>query len=291
VDTSFSQVRAAVEKYARQSRASEVGSGKKPAPLDVQQLAKDRGLEAGQIALSDPIQVQQHELGKTFEFDFSTGRFERIPFHLMAYRDAVPLHKPEQIRGENFEVHFLYWKTSQQEPFVPELKDIREEVVDAWKLHAALALAEAEGKAMAEKAKQSGKTLKELFADNKDLTVTDTNEFTWMTTGFVPAGMGMPALSSVDGVQHAGPDFMRSVFSLAVGQAGVAVNQPRSIVYVVRISSESPSDETLREMFLQIGASMELQHVAAMDRQGIRRDWFDAIQREMDLKWIRPPQS
>jgi len=135
--------------------------------------------------------------------------------------------------------------------------------------------------------------LKEVFADDKQHKVVETNEFTWMTAGMVPSGMGMgaPGLSPVDGVEHAGSDFMQSVFALDVGQTGVAFNQPHTFVYVTRVASESPSDDALREMFLQIGASMELQQIAMMDRQDIRRLWLQSIEREMNLEWVRPPQS
>ena len=253
-------------------------------------------MTAGNVPLSDPNKVQETDLGKTQGFDFQSMSFEPIPFHVLAYRDGIPLFKPDQIRGAstdaNADAEFLYWKTQEEPPFVPELKDIRDEVVDAWKTREALALAEAEAKALAEKARESKKPLKETFSDKPELKVAETNPFTWMTRGFLPVNMGgSPTLSSVDQVEHAGMEFMRSVFKLKVGDVGTAVNQPKTVVYVVRVQSESPSEEALREQFLQTGNSSELQQIAFFDKMDVRRDWIESIRRELNVKWERQPQS
>lgn len=291
VDATFNEIRRTVEKYARQLKTAELSGTAKPQPPNLEKLAGEREMEFKSIPLCDPTEVQQYDLGKTFGFDFSSMSFERIGFHILAYRDGIPLMKPEEIRGDNFDVHFLYWKTKEQDPYVPALKDIHEEVVDAWKQREALNVAQTEAKNLAEKARQSNASLKETLAKIDEFNVTETNEFSWMTMGFVPAGMGMPALSSVDGVDNAGQEFMKAVFALKPNGVGIAVNQPHSVVYVVRIISESPSEDALRETFLQTGASMELRHVAMMDREELRRIWFNAIEQEMVVKWVRAPQS
>jgi hypothetical protein len=254
-------------------------------------------MTGGSTPLADPNAIQETELGKAEGFDFSSMNFAPIPFHVLAYRDEIPLFKPDQIRGSaaggNPDAEFLYWKSNEEKPFTPELKTARDEVVEAWKLREALILAESEAKTLAEKARKSGKPLAEAFADNKDLKVEATNEFTWMTRGFLPANMGgpPPTLSTVESVEHAGPDFMKSVFQLKPGEVSAAVNHPKSVVYVVRLVSESPSDEILREHFLQTGNSTELRQIAFLDKMEIRRNWFDELRREMNLKWERDPQS
>jgi hypothetical protein len=132
---------------------------------------------------------------------------------------------------------------------------------------------------LADKARTANAPLAESIGKQDNLKVAETNEFSWMTTGSVPMGMGMgmPALSSVDGVDFAGQEFMQSVMALKPGEVGVAVNQPHTVVYVVRIVSESPPEEALREMFLQTGNSMELQQVAQMERSDMRRSWIEQL--------------
>jgi hypothetical protein len=131
-----------------------------------------------------------------------------------------------------------------------------------------------------------------VFADSKELKVVETNQFSWMTRGALPASMGgAPALSSVDHVDYAGQEFMRAVFQLKPGGVGSAVNQPRTVAYVVRIASEFPSEEILREQFLQTGGTRELQQIAFLDRMDVHRSWFEALRREMNVKWERTPNS
>jgi hypothetical protein len=95
----------------------------------------------------------------------------------------------------------------------------------------------------------------------------------------------------VDNVEMAGEDFMRSVFALHTGEVGTAPNQPKTTIYVVRVASEFPSEEVLREQFLQSGNSEDLQQIARFDRVELQQDWFEALRRDMNLTWVRDPQS
>jgi hypothetical protein len=171
------------------------------------------------------------------------------------------------------------------------LADIREKVVDAWKQRESRKLAQSEAQRLVEAAKKSGKSLKETFADRSDLGVKETNEFSWLSTGLTPASMGEPGLSFVDGVESPGEEFMRAVFALHAGEVGTALNQPETVVYIVRLVSELPGEEALRAEFLQSGRSFEIQRIAALDGQQSIRDWLGNLETEMNLKWHRPPRG
>ena len=289
----FEEISRAIEKYSRDRRSAEVTKKAPPIAPDLPKLAEKHNMTIGTTALADPTQIQETELGKTRGFTRTST--DPIPFHVIAYLDGIPEWTPSIIRGtrenNNFDVLFMYWKTKEEPPVVPTLKDIREEVVDAWKTQQAVTVAEEEAKRLAETAKQSGQKLKEVFANKKDLKVADTNQFTWMTRGFVPGMGGVPQLSAVDSVENPGQDFMKAIFKLKVGQVGTAMNQPKSIVYVVRIDSELPSEEVLREQFLQSGNSFDLRQIAVTDRMELREFWFQSIRKDMNVKWEREPQS
>jgi hypothetical protein len=98
-------------------------------------------------------------------------------------------------------------------------------------------------------------------------------------------------LSQVNGAEMAGPDFMEGVFSLRAGEVGVAVNNPETIVYVVRVMSESPPAATLREMFLASGITSDVVSIARMEQARIYSDWYQSLEEEMDVKWLREPES
>ncbi len=164
-------------------------------------------------------------------------------------------------------------------------------MVLAWKMSRALEKAKEQAQQLAEQAEAAKQPLQELFADDEDHEVTRTNSFSWMSTGFTAAGFGMPAISQVDGVQDIGSEFMEAVFQLRAGQTGVAVNQPQTYVYVVRVDSITPSEDLLRQRFLQTGISMEVAFLADTDSFELRRQWLDDLEAEMNVEWLRPPQT
>ena len=73
--------------------------------------------------------------------------------------------------------------------------------------------------------------------------------FSWLTR---PAeyALSQPRMSEVTGLAQLGDDFMKNVFKLSPGQAGVAPNNPLTIYYVVQVESDEPSVETMRENFM-----------------------------------------
>ena len=183
---------------------------------------------------------------------------------------------------------------------VPELDEVREQVIAAWKMKQALPLAQAEAEQMAKQAREAGKPLGEVFPESAD-TVISTSQFSWMTRGSMPGGMGgRPMLSPVNGiadnqpvnVSGAGNEFMRSIFGLDVGQVGTATNEPQAFVYVVRIESEDLSEEDRREAFYayatsSTGLTQEIYSLAQEDQAEIIRDWFLAIEKDYGVKWAR----
>ena len=110
-----------------------------------------------------------------------------------------------------------------------------------------------------------------------------------LTTGSLAFGSGSPSLSAVPGIDLAGVEFMEAVFSLQPGQTGVAPNQSHRTLYVVRVVSQEPTDDVLKEMFLESGLSRPVQMVAQSDLMQTGREMFAGLNKEMDLVWERPP--
>ena len=78
------------------------------------------------------------------------------------------------------------------------------------------------------------------------------------------------------GVDQAGMEFMRSVFTLQAGQVGLAMDQPGKIVYVVRLINFTPGEETLWRQF-------------AVEAAGTERD--DAIAGSTAVRPERPVEN
>lgn len=187
---------------------------------------------------------------------------------------------------------YLAWKTDEKEAYVPELSDVRDEVERSWKMIKARELARKRAETLAGEAQQADKSLRDAFSDRKDLSVATTPSFTWLTRGAAGAlDSQTPArLSEVEGVQDAGPDFMREAFSLGVGETGQAMNQPQTICYVIRVVTLEPSREFLRNTFM-VDAYSTYAAASLEDRQEAMSAWIKGIENEAHLTWKRPPDE
>ncbi len=131
-------------------------------------------------------------------------------------------------------------------------KNVRQEVLHAWKLKQARDLARKHAESMAEEAAKTGATLKGAFPDLPQDQIISPPPFSMLTEGSVPRGSSPapPRLSEVEGVPMVGQDFMRAVFNLEINQTGVAMNLPQTVVYVVQLIKYSPPQDVLWQIFL-----------------------------------------
>lgn len=154
---------------------------------------------------------------------------------------------------------YAYWKREDVAPRVPELAEVKTEVVSAWKLAQAKPLAEQRANSLAEKAKAAGQPLATVMSgetitgktDGTPISVRETPKFTWLSSPqnmpfqFNPMFMPPPQLSFIDGVSQAGNNFMKKVFEeLGPGDYGVAPNESGLIYYVVQVKQRdaTPSE-------------------------------------------------
>lgn len=283
---SLDEIKAAIDAYGRQVRRLDVSkSGAKPKPVDYEKLATDRGFTAGKIDATDVIGIEDYELGKAYEMTFTSWPPQRVSFAQKAFLDSSQPYRAERIKSAELDVEFLYWNVAEKQAYVPELKDIRDEVIDAWKRREAFVIAKAEAEKLAKEAAPD-KALGESLSAHDGLNIIQPAPFSWMSTGSTPfGGAGAPTLSQVDGVEAAGNEFMRSVFSLKKGEVGVAVDQPQAMVYVVRIAAEIPSDEILKEQFLASGVTPEVSQIAFVEIEDVWQDWYKDLEREMEVTW------
>ena len=192
--------------------------------------------------------------------------------------------------GSENGISYIYWKTTEEPEYVPDFAEAREQVEQAWRMAKALDVAKDDAAKLIARIEASGETLAEFFANNEDITkneIIETNEFSWMSTGFTAASFGVPALSHVDGVESTGTEFMEAVFAMQPGEVGVAINQPQTIVYLVRIISETPSEDLLRQRFLQSGITSEIAYLSDVENFELRRKWYADLETEMGVVWLR----
>lgn len=168
----------------------------------------------------------------------------------------MSLYAPQRADAPN--ARYAYWKIEEIAERVPDLKEevTRELVVKEWKFEKARELAEKRAAELADIAKKasgdlaaalSGQSINPNDKTSPSVTVRETPKFTWLRVSQSVPGLGgqIPVESTIDGIDQAGPDFLKLVCQdLANGDVGVGINRPRNTFYVVRVHDRDDSSET-----------------------------------------------
>ena len=186
-------------------------------------------------------------------------------------------------------VHYLYWKTKNEEAHTPELASIEAEVKFAWQTEKARKLVREEAAALAKKARETPKPLSQVFPDRD---VKRTNAFMWYETD-LSGGFGREQptrLSKVDNVEDPGPDFMQAVFGLDVGQVATAMNNPENICYVIHVVTMDPSRQKLLRDF-EVDHFETYMQFGAADARRLSEEATEALISDAGLHWIREAKA
>jgi hypothetical protein len=283
------------EKYRDWEIASKEKNGKPGEKPDSSQalaeVRKKHGFEINTLPLLDRFQIGEEELGQSFYVAGNQG--QQYPFPLVAYGRDTKLFQHDMSLGNFSGTDFVYWKEAEEKPEVRSLKDAEAEIIQYWKLQKAYALAKTEAKNL--QAKLDGKSLREAFPEGvaKAGAIVETELFSWLTTGVLPFNVS-PRLeiSRIKEVSAPGQEFMETMHNLAVGESGVAGDQPNRQVYVMRVIEEVPDEETLRQRFMTQGIAMN-PAVAMQYRQEREQAMYSIItdaEKELKVQWYREAQ-
>jgi hypothetical protein len=257
-----------------------------PPALDFEGLAKSNGLSAGQTGLVSNWEVRKLDIGSSFVGEGYT------PLAIAAFK-SLNTYKPESA-VDNKGNFYLFWKTNDAPESAPSLddKNVRQEVIHAWKLIKARQLARKHAESLAEAAAKTGATLKGALPDIPQDQILSPPPFSMFTEGSLPRGSSsaQPRLSQVEGAPMVDLDFMRVVFNLDVNQIGIAMNAPQTVVYVVQLINYSPPQDVLWQIFLAEDFS-KYSSIAVGDWQTDHKAWLESLKTYAGLKWeIKPEQ-
>jgi hypothetical protein len=248
-------------------------------------LAKKHGLSPHEISLASLHYVlTETELGQAI-----AGR--GVDFMQQALANS-PVYKEQTVQDAAGN-HYLYWKNQDVPEHVPSFDDpeTRRQVLAAWKQLQARDLAQKRADALAAQARTAKEPFPAIFAEEKDLKISEAGPFTWMTQGSEFLGPQEPRITSVPGVDTPGMDFMRTVFDLAEGEVGVAFNAPKTAIYVVRVTALEPSPRVLMEKFLAETPSPRQQQtynsLSFEEHMELSRNWIKEVRETAGLHWQR----
>ncbi|QDU90870.1 hypothetical protein Pla175_42830 [Pirellulimonas nuda] len=220
--------------------------------LDLTQVAKEAGLTFEKVEPVTVLELFDKPVGKAL--DLNAGDDTPLAARMAAKR-GMYLYDPMVAIGNTMSGSDIYivMKLAETERKVPELDEVRDRVVQEWKLSKAADLALAEAKKLAGDASPSGVPLVEFFANEPEIKVETSEPFTWLELGYVDpmSGNAVVRLSQPKPLEGVGPDFMEAVAGLEVGETTAALNHDRSIAYVVRMSEKLESEDSLRSAFLK----------------------------------------
>jgi len=256
-----------------------------PPRLDFEALAKKYDVIAAQSGLFSAWEAQKLDIGSSMVEGVS-------PFTVAAFKSMATFKPDVSIDTQGNE--YLFWKindTPESEPSFDD-KEVREQVLRAWKLIQARQSARKEAEGLAETARKSNAPLKETFSDSSKIQVIVPPPFAMLTEGSVPQGSSIapPRLSKVEDAPMAGVDFMHAVFNLDKGQIGIAMNAPQTVIYVIQLISYTPPPDAFWQIFLAEDFS-KYYSAAASDLQADRRAWLEWLKTSSGLQWEMKPEQ
>ena len=179
---------------------------------------------------------------------------------------------------------YIFWKVDEQQAYVPELAEVREEVITAWKTQKARQLASDEANKIAKKVKSAEEPWKDALDLTKQSLLVTTDPFTWLS------GFGeTPRISNVPSLDTVGQEFMQKVFTTPVGTASVAPNQGQNIYYVYRVAEVTPPTSELEARFAADPNKMAARRVGLMTGQQIYTGLYETIENRLNVKWEVSP--
>jgi hypothetical protein len=280
IKKAFEQIREQMDAYLVAYTNWEFSKKNEPKPLDYQGMAKTYGLTLHETPLVTALQVSKMP-------DLGGAMVAREPLVAVLFSGlrVYQARTAQDTKGNQY----LVWKTKDEKSYVPKLDDkaIRDEVVHAWKMIKARTLAEKKAEELAKQAETAKQSLADLFGKKPDMKVTETNEFSWMTTG-TAGGFDFnrnmqPTMSEVQGVDEPGEAFMKKVSEMNVGDVGVALNQPETIAYVIRVTRVDPDQVILHTRFISQNFSA-YQAVAGQEIFQQRQAWSNHMLKEVDFQ-------
>ena len=303
IDAIFTNVASDVASYSEDYalwQARRPSGVEAPRPPDLAKIAEKQGLEWGRSELiAANAAVAGGGIGSSFErfsdpanpFGFRSWLEQMYGTNTMSLRPITS----RDVEGNRY----LSWKTEDQPEFTPSFETARADVERSWRIIEARGLARRRAEEIARQAQSKNQTLattvQDLAKDNAGghagMQATEVGPFAWFAQDAVSAG-GPPRMSDPDGVSMPGEEFMRSVFSLEPNGTSVAFNEPQTVCYAIRMVSQEPSPEQLRERFAT--ARGDRQRTAMLEQNDMTKSFratIDQMQKRRGLEWKRQPRG
>ena len=263
----------------------------KPTPPDFEAIAKENGLLFGETGIVGRLELEKTAIGKVnypVQVQSPDGGmrmdFQSVSNKVFLDYDRVKLLVPQTVSDLITGNTYVIWMSEKEDVRIPELADVKEQIIKYWKYQKAVELAREAAEKMAAQA-SADKKLTALFPEK----AAPTGEFTW----FRPGRGAQATFGNPIGVTNPGEEVMQTAFSLDEGGTGVAANRTRDIIYVLQRATPGTPVADLGQEYLDqqyfrfkrvpTGVMGAAQHYA----QELEFDWRDEFVDSMELKRMK----
>ena len=280
LDAAVTEVDKVMRTYFNAKAIAGGKSGKPIAPPDMKALADKLGMKHMVTGMMDGRDIQKDPV--SLSFGVGTGMQRGDGFVQTMYVARPQLFTPVRTVDDQAQISYISWKSEEQAAFIPNLKDVREEVITAIRMAEARQLAQVAAEKLAKEFAASDKPKELVPADRSSMYFESLGPFSWMNS----FGFGMRAfMGNVPELDRVGEPFMRHVFTSERGRWGVAPNLPETVYYVVRPTEFSPSTDELHQRFTQLSQRMQTMSLAVEEAIKIRDGHYEALDRRTGFKW------
>lgn len=252
---------------------------KLPQPVDesgrslVKQIADKLGLDHEITPLLDREQASYH-------MPIARASMGGSPFALqntfpdIIFTARASVYEPFEL-SDGTGMRFLGWKLADIPERAPNLDEVRDQVVLAWKEIQARVLAQQDAEALAAEARARGGDLSEVAGDRPVLVTSDLAAMTMIPMFDQLSGFGARP-TEIPELPRAGEALRDALFSLQPGEVKVEANAPKNTYYVLALNRRTPAE--LRDLFgltgSRFGIEQQVVMSATIDRQ---REWLDQL--------------
>lgn len=176
------------------------------------------------------------------------------------------------------------WKIQDEAPRIPSFEEARPQVLSAWKLNQARALAKADAEALAKTAREKDGDLRAVAGERPIETIPASSRLQATPDPTNPFGPSIVRASAIHGVDRPGEAFRDALFGLTKGQIAVAPDAPEDDYYV--LAGTGRHEVSVAQLFdtLNQREASEIQQQVIQDetRDRIQR-WMAELRRENGL--------
>ncbi|MEM6363823.1 MAG: hypothetical protein AAF745_05310, partial [Planctomycetota bacterium] len=271
--------------------ATEDDAPKRP---DLPEIAKRLELSYGKTdGLVNRVSVNNTPVGASFGLGENFNQ-RGAPFATMMFGaqmqngnviPAQPLYAPVQTVDLEAQISYVTWKTNDVESYVPELDEVRDEVINVIRSKQARELARMAATKLAGQLQDTTKLDDIVPEDKTDNLHVDLGPFAWLDqVGFMQTTIG-----NVEQLDAVGDQFMEAVFTTEVGSATVAPNSPQTVYYVVVPTEFQPDVDELREQFSQPQQRFMALLLGSGDARDLMNGYFRAVDKRTGFEMALQP--